>query len=71
MLDMEEFEKDSIRIKTLGEELEAEPSSAQEDRSKKLAKRPVVVIVRDRPDIEDSLVEELDSLLNVKAECSK
>ncbi len=46
MLDVEEFEKDSIRIKTLGEELEAEPSSAQEDRSKKLAKRPVVVIVR-------------------------
>ena len=43
---MEKFEKDSIRIKTLGEELEAEPSSAQEDRSKKLAKRPVVVIVR-------------------------
>ena len=36
-LEMAEFEKDGARIESRGEELEAEPSSAQEDRAEQLS----------------------------------
>ena len=43
-LDLEEFEKDGARIETRGEELEAEPSAAQQDRAEQLTERLAVVI---------------------------
>jgi len=43
-LEIAEFEKDGARIESRGEELEAEPSSAQEDRAEQLTKRLAVVM---------------------------
>ena len=69
-LEMAEFEKDGARIETRGEELEAEPSAAQQDRAEQLTKRLAVVMegimVNITADLADSLLKGLglDGLLN-------
>ncbi len=64
-LDLEEFEKDGARIETRGEELEAEPSAAQEDRAEQLTERLAAAMEGIMTKMmTDSLLEGLDGLLN-------
>ena len=66
-LDLEEFEKDGARIETRGEELEAEPTSAQQDRAEQLTERLAAAMAEIMAKMmTDSLLEGLglDGLLN-------
>ena len=64
-LEMAEFEKDGARIETRGEELEAEPSAAQEDRAEQLTERLAAAMEGIMTKMmTDSLLEGLDGLLN-------
>ena len=66
-LDLEEFEKDGAWIETRGEELEAEPTSAQQDRAEQLTERLAAAMAEIMAKMmTDSLLEGLglDGLLN-------